>query len=182
MRIIIVTNGTVLPNADVLDALRHPKVGVRISDYGTITKKKELSELLEANHIRYWITAQKWYELSVFHKEPLSGAAFERLVSDCCKANGTAGPYIIDGKMFRCPIHAHLHRLGVFPANEKDYVDLRGTDQEYVQKRISEYIDVKRTPPSVDLCRHCDGRGYNGIEVPPAEQLAPGETIQVRFE
>lgn len=181
MNLILLTNGTIIPNADLLETLRHPKVRVRISDYGAVTKKEELSALFEEHQIKYSVWSQKWYELSAFHKNPHTGNQLQQVLSDCCKATGS-GAYLVNGEMFRCPIQGQLHRLGIYPAQEKDYVDLRDMDEIRLQERITEFMSVKHMPPMVELCRHCDGRGYTGVEVPPAEQLAKGERIQVRFE
>lgn len=182
MHVILLTNGTVVPSdSDLLEALRHPKVRVRISDYGTITKKEQLSTVFKKNQIKYSIASQKWYELSVFHRKPYGGEKLQQVVTDCCKATGS-GDHLLNGKLFRCPIQGQLHSLGIYPSEEKDYVNLRDTDETRLQKRITEFMSVKHMPPMVELCRHCDGRGYAGVEVPAAEQLAPGERIKVRFE
>lgn len=180
MNLILYTNGTVIPNSDLLEAMRHPKVRVRISDYGAITKKEQLSTLFEKHQIKYSVCSQKWYELSAFHKEPHAEDQLQQVLSDCCKATGS-GAYLVNGKLFRCPIQGQLHCLGIYPAQEKDYVDLRDTDEIRLQKRITEFMSVKHMPPVVELCCHCDGRGYAGVEVPPAEQLAPNEKITIKF-
>ena len=178
----VVTNGTVFPGPELLEALQHPKAAVRISDYGALSKKDRLIPLLQENHIRYWVQLQRWYELSTFRKKPLSGDAYERVINACCHLGGRGNKYLVDGKLFHCASQAHLHQLGIYRSDEKDYVNLRDEDQEYVQRRITEFMDVKHMPPAPGLCRHCDGRGYTGVEVPPAQQLAPGEKIRVRFE
>ena len=36
-------------------------------------------------------------------------------------------------------------------------------------------------PKLCELCKHCDGRGFTGKEVPPAVQLEKGEKIEVEF-
>lgn len=125
---------------------------------------------------------QKWYELSAFHKDEILGNALEHITTGCCKLGGNGDPYLIDGQMFRCPIQGHLHRLGIFQSDPADYVDLRQDDPIKLQKEISEFINVKKPVRIVKLCRHCNGRSYTGVEVPPAQQLDPGEKIQVRFE
>lgn len=181
MNLVLLTNGTVIPNADLLEALQHPKVRVRISDYGAFTKKEQLASIFENRQIKYNLHSQKWYELSAFHKEPYVGEHLQRVLTDCCKATGS-GAYLVNGKLFRCPIQGQLHALGIYPSAEKDYVDLRDADEARLQKRLNEFMSVKHMPPMVELCRHCDGRGYAGVEVPPAQQLAPGERIHVRFE
>ena len=181
MALYLATNGTVLPGQDLLDAMSHPKVGVRVSDYGALVKREQLSSLFRQNHVRHWFQLQKWYELSSFHREPWSKDVLKDVVDGCCEAAGEGSFHVADGKLFRCPSQANLHNLGIFLSDEKDYVDLRDADEERLQRRIAEFMDVKRMPPLIELCRHCDGRGYAGSEVPPAQQLSPGETIPVRF-
>lgn len=176
-----VTNGTVIPDNELLSALRHPKISVRISDYGTISKKNQLIPILQNSHIKYIVQLQKWFELCTFSQRPQSGNALYETVADCCKLGGNGAQYVMDGLLFRCPIQANLHRLGIFKSDERDYINLRCTDKD-LQSRISDYVNVQKMPEIVRLCRHCNGRGYTGIEVPPAEQLAPCEKIQVRFE
>lgn len=180
MNIFPVTNGTVIPDSELLDALKHPKVSVRISDYGSVSKKERLIPILQENHVKYILSLQKWFELCTFHRKPQKGEPLRKIVSDCCKLEGNAAPYVIDGKLYRCPIQAHLHRLGIFLSDERDYIDLRRSDDD-LQTKISDFLNVQKTPDVVRLCRHCNGRGYTGIEVPPAEQLAPGEKILVQF-
>lgn len=182
VNLILITNGTVIPGPKLLNALKHPKVSVRISDYGTISKKEQLIPLLKKHEIRYWTQLQKWYRLSAFSLEPLSGQTFKNVISACCKLNDGGSTHIVDGKLFRCPIQAHLHMLGIYISPPNDYVDLNGVNQDEVQKKINAFMKIESAPPTVELCRHCNGRGYTGVEVPPAEQLASGEQIQVRFE
>lgn len=181
MNIYPITNGTVIPGPDLLDALKHPKISVRISDYGMTFQKDKLLSILSQNGVKSIVQLQRWFELCVFHKKPQGGQTLKRIVSDCCKLGGNGTLYLMDGMLFRCPIQANLHRLGIFTSRKEDYVNLRNED-ETLQSRISDYVDVQKMPPVVALCRHCNGRGYSGIEVPPAEQLGPDEILQVRFE
>lgn len=178
MNLIIITNGTVFPSSELLCALKNPKVFVRISDYGRISKKEQLIKLLGQNNINYLLTLQKWYEPSAFTKKPKSNAEFIEVVNSCCKLQGQGAEYVMDGKLFRCPIQANMHRLGIFPSKDTDYVDLRGDDGPELQEKITVFFTQMHIPA---ICRHCNGRGYTGIEVPPAEQLPPGEKILVQF-
>lgn len=180
LNIFPVTNGTVIPNDELLSALKHPKISVRISDYGALSKKDQLIPVLQNNHIKYIVQLQKWFELCTFRQEPQRGKDLYETVTDCCKLGGNGAQYVIDGLLFRCPIQAHLHRLGIFKSDEKDYINLSCADK-CLQDRISDYVNVQNMPEIVKLCRHCNGRGYSSVEVPPAEQLAPGEQIHIKF-
>lgn len=182
LRIFINTNGTVIPNETLLSALAHPKITVLISDYGHLNKISELKPLFAASGVQCMTSSQKWFELSKYHLKPQTGTQFKRVISDCCKAGGLGDCYISDGKIYRCPEQGNLHKLGIFTSQENEYVDLRMEDKDLLQKKIDEFIDPKHLNTIPRLCHHCNGRGFTGREVPPAEQLAPGEMIQVRFE
>ena len=143
MEITLITNGTVIPGKSLLKSLQNPKVTVKISDYGELSKKEELITLLRSSKIKYELTLQKWYELSAFHKEPLMGTELYHVVAGCCKAGGNGSAYLSDGKLFRCPIQGNLHRLGIFESDRADYVDLRQSDKIKLQNEISEFITVK---------------------------------------
>lgn len=174
--IILITNGTIIPGRELLDALKNPKIKVRISDYGAFSKLSTLSELFDSEEIKYLIQLQKWSELSTFTNERHSAKEFNEVIEACCKIGGRGFTHLADGKIFCCPIQGNLHNTGIYPSVEKDYVDLNA---EIDQTKIEQFLLTKHIP---ELCWHCKGRGYTGKEVPPAEQLKKDEQIIVRFE
>ena len=178
--IVVITNGTIIPNEDVLSALNHPKVFVKISDYGSISKKDKLMAMFKERGIRYKLVLQKWYKMTEFSKEPHTGEKFKSIIKNCCKiSSGVTSPYVVDGKLFYCPIQGNLHNTGIYPSEPSDYVDLTLPYDEEQKKKIDAFYQGKKI---VEFCRHCDGRGYTNIEVPPAEQLQPGEEVKVIFK
>lgn len=182
MNIWVVTNGTVLPHAELLQALGLPKVAVRISNYEGYSKIVPLSKMLKQNQIKHWIYQQQWFELESFYEQPIYGERLDRVISSCNKMGG-GSTYVSDGKLFRCPTQANLHNLGIFLSTEvTDYVNLRQKDSVKMQKEIAAFIDQKHMTRAPALCAYCNSRGYIGEEVPPAEQLNPGESIQVCFK
>ena len=102
-----------------------------------------------------------------------------RIVTSCCKLQPSGSAYSMGGKLYLCPSQANLDRLGIFKSEEESYIDLRVPDTETMQKKIDRFLEMR---PVAELCRHCDGRGFTNKEVPPAEQLAPGEKLVVSFE
>lgn len=180
MHIYLYTNGTVIPDEKLLKVLSHKKVLVRISDYGKYSKIDELVKVFDKHNVRYKVIMQKWYELSAFSKTPKEGEALKRVTDTCCKTqpDGNGGPYVINGKMFYCPIQGNLHNLRIFVSPESDYIDLRENTPD-LQERIERILKKERFPL---LCKYCYGRTYAGMEVPPAVQLEKGETITVKFE
>ena len=182
MRIFVLTNGTILPAPDLSEALRLPKVAVRVSDYGDGAGLDVLRGWLQERQIAYRVYQQRWYELQAYHRAPLQGQTFRNVIDGCSRLEGSSARYLTDGRLFNCPEQANLHKLGVFRSEEDEYVDLRGENTAALQSRISAFLDPERRSGIPRLCRHCGGRGFQGTEVPPAEQLAPGETIMIKFE
>lgn len=173
----LITNGTVVPSEKLMEALQNPKVLIRISDYGNQSREKEnLIRIFDERGIRYKVQLQKWSKMSEFY--PKSDEEYRDNISSCCKLGDNGTPHIADGKMFVCPIQANLHNTGIFVSSPADYIDLRQEDNETMQAKIDVFLRAKHIP---EVCRYCNGRGYSSVIVPPAEQLAPGEKMQVVF-
>lgn len=180
MNVYLVSNGTIIPNETLIEALKNEKVTLRISDYGELTKLQQLKEIYERNGIKYKFLMQRWYELSAFHKKPVTGDEYKAVVDSCCKIQpcGNGTNYIMGGKLFHCPIQANMHNLGFFRSLSTDYVDLT-TERPELSKEVDDFIGLVKIP---ELCKFCVGRTYVGKEVPPAVQLKANEKIIVRFE
>ncbi len=181
LRIYLYTNGTIIPSKELLDVLKNSKVGVSISDYGKRSRIDEVTKVLSENGVKYWVCQQKWFELASYHKNKTPNDYFNRVVSDCCKAGGLGDSYLSEGILYRCPEQGNLHKLGIFESNENEYVNLRQENNKELQEKIDRFINPKKLTVVPSLCHYCNGRGYVGKEVPPAEQLNPGEKIEVKF-
>ena len=180
LNVYLYTNGTIIPNKRLLNALKNDKLMVRISNYKNYTKTDELVNLFKQYGINHRVVLQKWYRFTDLLKEEQSEEETKRVVATCCKTQpcGNGGVYFIDGKVFYCPIQANLHNLGIFTSPEKDYVDLMNTNDINLQEKLVDILEKKRYP---ELCKHRKGRAYCGNEVPPAVQLKKGESIEVKF-
>jgi len=176
LNIYLITNGTILPNDNLIKSLKNPKITLRISDYGDISKINELSEICKKHDIIYKIYLHKWYELSTFSKEPHAKEFQKRVFETCCKTQPYGG-YLKDGKIFCCPIQANMHGVGFFKSSKSDYLDLSNESSD-IQNKLTNFFN---NPKLCELCKHCDGRGFTGKEVPPAVQLEKGEKIEVEF-
>ncbi len=174
-----ITNGTILPNKDMLAALRHEKFTVRLSDYGEhSTKIEQLKRLLENHKIKYTVALQKWRRFSHMTKEPRTGKALQAVVDDCCKCYGKGVAYFQSGTLYRCPFQANIENLGILSKTFADSIDLMSDHGLDLQKRIDDYL---MHPSITNVCQYCYGRGYTNEEVPVAEQLQTGEVaVMVR--
>ncbi|MCM1054201.1 MAG: radical SAM protein [Bacteroides sp.] len=179
MNIAVVTNGTVMPDSRLLKSLQNPKVQVRVSDYGNQSKLKKLVDTLTDNGIYVRVQLQKWYKLADLSKEPKTGEDLKEIIESCTKLQPECSFYTKNGKLFKCPLQGNLHELGLFPSDPNEYVDLRDKNDLDIHRKITDYFTKPNVPK---ICAHCNGRGYTGVEVPPAEQLQKGERLTVRFE
>lgn len=175
--IMIATNGTILPSPELLEVLKNPKIMVRISDYGEHSRKKDaMLDLFKKENVICKTIRVNWNKITDFYLRPEE--EYKEIISSCCKLEDNGTPNIADGLMFVCPIQANLHNAGIFVSPPEDYIDLHEPDSEEMQKRIGEFLQAKHIPK---VCRYCNGRGYTGEKVPPAEQLAPGEKMEIVF-
>ena len=175
----VITNGTVIPSEKLLLALKRTKTIVRISNYGDLSKIDELKKLFDYYGIVYKLQAQQWYKMSKFNLKPHDENVFKEVIKSCCKIYGDASPHISNGKLFVCPIQANLHNTGIYPSSKEDYIDLLQQNNDQLQATIQKYFKGDHIP---EICHHCNGRGFTGIEVPAAQQLEKDEELQVIFE
>jgi wyosine [tRNA(Phe)-imidazoG37] synthetase (radical SAM superfamily) len=161
----IVTNGTLIPSIEILEALSQDKrCSVDISNYGNISRKKsELQNILNAHEILNYSTDNyTWLNIGDGRHHNYTKNELQQYYNECdniCKN-------ILNGKFYICPRAAHGHKLGLL----KDYtsfVDLyKGTDLEIKNKIIALY-----NKNYDDACNLCMPPKLWKV-IPPAEQLS----------
>jgi len=106
-RIVIYTNGTVIPKANVL---ANNKIFVLISDYGKLSFNiGEVKKLFDAQGISYKVIAPRWTECGTIKKHDRNFEDNERIFNECCSRNTT----LSNGKLYDCAFSANLARLGI---------------------------------------------------------------------
>ena len=167
-----ITNATLLPDSRVIQSFRNEKVKVRISNYGDYSWKfNELISLFRKENISYYSALVKWYDIVqpiLFDRQEYNN---QLIFENCCKSDGN--PFLVHGKLYRCPFAAHLENLGVLPHSPDDSVDLIAEpyDETELHKKIDEFYTREKF---IQACRYCKGRGHLGEDIPIAEQ-ATGE-------
>jgi organic radical activating enzyme len=170
-KILIATNGTIFPNEEVLSLLSDPKFLVRFSIYGQLSKRlEEFVSECDERRINYVVRSQTWRKFSAIPLKPHTEEEVKEIASDCCKLTGVNRPHLIDGTLYRCPFAGFGGRLGLFPVESGDYVDLLSNDDD-LQDKINAFI---LNPKPVGACYYCSGRGHTNESVPVAEQLPAG--------
>ena len=165
-RIVLYTNGTILPKAYQIESLKKKNVLVIITDYGKLSNKlKELKNILAENHILHHVLeVDEWLDCSTINKNRRSDIENEEIFTLCCAKNM---PTLSDGKLFRCPYAANAHRLSAVPFFSEDFVNI--FESSVVDKKIEirEYLNNRRF---LYTCDYCNGRPLSGVEVAPAVQ------------
>lgn len=175
-RLHILTNGTVLPTAAMLDSFRGREIYFIIDDYGDLSvNKNELIEVLKANNIdfrvdKYYGTDQYydgWVDFGDMQDKKYNKDELLSVYRNCRQAQIKA-PYIKDGKIFTCSIQA----AGIehIPLLSREYIDLRDASIS-TEKRIQIALSFNQKPlKSCEFCKGFDAE--NGIRYPAAEQLS----------
>ena len=176
-KLIIETNSTNAPNPDEQAAmLAYGKdIFVYISDYGDLSKaKSEFIAFMDSDGIAY--NVKKYYgEDQYFNgwidntspvdlKEP--GDVLEVNAKNCPQ-NLLKNMHVYNGKLHRCSNSCFMLELGVFPAKEKDFIDLRDFSLSRDEKReiIRSFYDSSR-----QSCRYCKQKYMAILPRHPAAQ------------
>lgn len=170
-RVVLYTNGTLIPNEKYVPHLINDKVLVIITDYGVLSKKLgELKQLLEKNKIAYYVLKiTEWLDCATVTPHNRGDEQNKQLYKCCCAKNMAT---LSDGKLFRCPYAANAARLSAVPDYKSDYVDifqepLDATGIQITKNSIRDYLFHK---DYLQTCDYCNGRPLSGAEVPPAIQ------------
>lgn len=169
--IVIYTNGTVIPDKELLRFLRSPKVWVHISDYGKYSSKiYEMSRMLEENRIRYFIRKyDKWQAVGGLEKRSHTKEKLEWMYSRCFKARCYS---FYDNKLYCCARASSGAVIGIIP--DTDYIDYSvPASMEERKEQLRILINKKY----IDACRFCDGMIAGYADVEPAIQMEKGDII-----
>jgi hypothetical protein len=170
-RVVIYTNGTILPRPEAVEALRDPKVVFMVTDYGAQSRQlPALRQMLERERIVHLISpAQNWVPCSRIHHHRRSDEANDLVFQNCCAKNLLT---LSDGMLFRCPFSANAVRLGAVPAAPGDLVHLTGphaaSDRDGARRRIRDLVLGRKR---LAACDWCDGRFLDAPQVKPGIQV-----------
>lgn len=156
-RVTIISNGTIVPQAELLEILMNSKCVFRISDYGKISSKKgELIKIFETKKIQYEITNYQYWDkvpqvCLTNETEKELDLKFATCTTNAC--------YIKHGKMFCCTFVAGLSSLipEQIPDFEKNYVELLKDKPENIKKNVAVFIQQLHERKHIDACKYCPG-------------------------
>ena len=174
-RVIIFTNGTLLPKQPLVESIKKCRATVQFSDYtNTVPYQERLhqfKELVEQENIEnYTMANDEWGDFG-FPENPNCMESDEEATCffERCKA-----PFrgIWKKRVYFCHLETSAIRAGLFEDESNDYFDLTATDNRMMKKQYCEFdygYSKKGFIAFCKVCRGCDC--VNDLTVPAAEQL-----------
>ncbi|MBF0445501.1 MAG: 4Fe-4S cluster-binding domain-containing protein [Magnetococcales bacterium] len=168
-KVIIYTNGAIVPKGENLACLKDDKILVLVTDYGPLTRKTAtVIEIFKANGIAHYVQpAQNWTQCSNLVKHNRTVKEQTAVFTRCCAKNLFT---LSAGKFFRCPFIANADRLGATPDIKSDYVQILDIDcdSKEIRKRLRNYL---YSVPYLEACDYCNGRFLDDPTVTPGIQV-----------
>lgn len=170
-KIVIYTNGTILPPDEKIECLQNDKILFIITDYGPLSRNLGvLTQKLSDNDIAFYVQrAQGWTDCGKIERHYRSPEQQRETFKNCCTKNTIT---ISNGKLYRCPFAANAARLMAVPNHPDDYVNFlqqsrdTGWSRE-IKDRIRAYLLEK---DFLETCDFCNGRPFDAVEMVPAIQ------------
>lgn len=175
----IITNGTIVPNDEILQALSiTDKVDIMIDDYGSELsyKAEELTKAFEEYNIKYRRRKYYgedahlggWLDISDFAYKKRSEEENRQLYLKCMYSNVFGHHYfLIDGAVYMCYVNNKL----LADISEKDDERVEILDMELTNEQIKEKLFGLRQREHLSVCAYCNGFLNDGKRYPPAEQF-----------
>lgn len=161
-RITILSNGSIFPNRDVLEKLRHAKVILRFSDYGELSRKLERWVCwCKEEHIRYQVAkTDVWQDMGNLERHNYSEHRLRDIYGNCECRNT---PTVFGNRLFNCAYAANASNLGAIAKDEKqiDYIEI---DEGVSGQQIDSFLYDRKY---LEACRYCGGRNANRASVVP---------------
>ncbi|WP_037908058.1 radical SAM protein [Actinacidiphila yeochonensis] len=166
-RVVVYTNGTIVPRDANLASLAHPKVLVKITDYGGLSVRHDaLAETLTRQGVNWLSQKPTWTDSGRIGPVERTRAELERTFRDCCVNDLVT---LLNGRLYLCPFSANAMNLGALPDAPDDVIDLR---TERPADELRELISTlyRRSGP-LTACSFCRGRDHTTPTIEPAVQV-----------
>ena len=171
----ITTNGTIVPNEEVLQACHKYNVLFRISNYAkTIPRLKEshqrLVQALEKYDVEYrlnsedgtWIDCGFEYVNKEMDEEKLI-ETFDKCLTPCRE--------IRENRLYFCVMARSVSDNLHFDEGKEDYLDLNQLNGENYKRELMEFNLGYSEKGYLDMCHRCHGVDAVNYPIPVAEQL-----------
>ncbi|RFU86631.1 4Fe-4S cluster-binding domain-containing protein [Streptomyces triticagri] len=165
-KVVIYTNGTIVPRGENLECLKNEKVVVEITNYGSHSKKHdELMATLAENGIPHVSKIPVWTDSGRIKFVERSASELDDMFHNCSVNDILT---LLNGKLYRCPFSANGTNLGAIPETSADVVDLTG-DLKGPELR-EQLRGLYNRSGHLTACGFCNGRDYRTPRVEAAIQ------------
>lgn len=167
-RVVIYTNGTIIPREEQIESLKDNKVLFFITDYGPFSRDlNNLTQKLLSHKIAFYVQkAGGWTDCSRIKKQNRRLEQQKEIFGNCCAKNTIT---LSGGNLFRCPFSANAHRLRAVPDFKNDYVNIFDVREiKEMKMKIKSFLLDKKF---LETCDYCSGRSFGDPEIAPARQI-----------
>ncbi len=171
-QIVIITNGTILPDQELFLTLQKYKVILSISDYTKVNSYNDILEQLikelDQYEIQYYVNREIEWKDHCFPEH--SCECDETYLPEHMKICGYTCHSANEGKIYYCDVAYGARKHAGYQEQEDDYVDLyelqKRCSLEQVKLRILEYcMGNVNEKGYMSLCRYCAGMGADNPRV-----------------
>jgi organic radical activating enzyme len=149
------TNGTIVPDRELCDILKHPRFMLQVSNYEQQAQGK-LQENIRATRsvlreqgIRYIFTPNfEWQDFTSFELHHTDDAVLENVFQACTLRNCNR---LHNGALYRCPHQYAGVELGVLRKHPVECVEI----DRMGSVQLAEALETFESVRYIDACRHC---------------------------
>lgn len=154
-RISIISNGTILPDENVLQAMEEEdRFLVRISNYGILSRKlPEITEVLDQRGIRYEITNYSYWDRPSAIG-PVKDTE-EELATKFRQCTASAVFMLLNRKGYLCCTGGAVCEMGGFLDSSSNYIDL--LDDDHFSEKLKHFVTRPGRGEYLDACKYCSG-------------------------
>lgn len=168
----ITTNGTIVPEENVLEMCRKYDVLFYISNYSETVKRlrekyAQLQKVLESKRVRYILGKpdRQWIDYGFGR---VCRENHEKMLEDVFDGCKTICREVRGNKYYYCVMARSVSENLKLGVGKNDYLDLNGVSDK---KLLFEFNMGCSEKGYLDMCRHCNGADAVNYPIPAAEQV-----------
>ena len=168
-KILLVTNGTIIPSAELLSALKHRKVQVIISNYVKLnTKINEVFTLCRQYNINVRLEGLVWRDMDFSINKQRTCEENQRIFTECYRECHE----LFNGEYHLCSRSSNATFIGMVARNDGDYANIRHNNNREKRKKAKEELrKILLRTKYITACEHCMGNRPDNPIIVDAEQL-----------
>lgn len=171
----ITTNGTIIPNEDILTACKTYGVLFNISNYEQQIpqleeRHKQIITILKENNILHSLgqVEKEWVDYGFDYVNRNASAEELIKVFDACK---TPCREVRENKLYYCVMARSVSENLGYGVGQDDYLDLDRLEGENYKKELLEFTLGYSEKGYLDMCNYCHGAEAKNYPIPAAEQI-----------